>query len=277
MARLSSSFRTANVIRKERALTNDELIRFVPSVFSEEKHESRSERYTYIPTITLLDNLRKEGFQPFFACQTRTRDIGKREHTKHMLRLRREGEIAGEEVPEIILLNSHDGSSSYQMIPGMFRFVCMNGMVCGKTFGEIRVPHKGDVVGQVIEGAYEVLEIFDGVKESRSEMKEISLSKDEQRIFAEIALNWKYDDKGVGKHIPLVPDDVLQARRNEDKSDDLWTTYQRVQENMTKGGIWGKTAKGKFQRTRPVNGIDGDVKLNRALWEMAEKMKELKA
>lgn len=74
-----------------------------------------------------------------------------------------------------------------------------------------------------------------------------------------------------------MPDDILQVRRNEDKSDDLWTTYQRVQENMTKGGVWGKTAKGKFQRTRPVNGIDGDVKLNRALWEMAEKMKELKA
>ncbi|EAY8113439.1 DUF945 domain-containing protein, partial [Salmonella enterica] len=93
MARLSSVFRSANVIRKERALTNDELMRCVPSVFSGEKHESRSDRYTYIPTITLLDNLRKEGFQPFFACQTRTRDAGKREHTKHMLRLRREGEI----------------------------------------------------------------------------------------------------------------------------------------------------------------------------------------
>lgn len=65
MARLSSVFRSANVIRKERALTNDELMRCVPSVFSGEKHESRSDRYTYIPTITLLDNLRKEGFQPF--------------------------------------------------------------------------------------------------------------------------------------------------------------------------------------------------------------------
>ncbi|ECI9217664.1 DUF945 domain-containing protein, partial [Salmonella enterica] len=55
------------------------------------------------------------------------------------------------------------------------------------------------------------------------------------------------------------------------------TTYQRVQENMTKGGLWGKNAKGKRQRTRAVNGIDGDVKLNRALWEMAEKMKALKS
>ena len=76
--------------------------------------------YTYIPTITLLDKLRSEGFQPFFGCQTRVRDQGKREHTKHMLRLRREGQIVGKEVPEIILLNSHDGSSSYQMIPCMF-------------------------------------------------------------------------------------------------------------------------------------------------------------
>jgi predicted RNA-binding protein len=277
MTRLSSSFRTATGIRKERALTNDELMRYVPSVFSEEKHQSRSERYTYIPTITLLNNLRHEGFQPFFACQTRVRDQGKREHTKHMLRLRREGQIAGSEVPEIILLNSHDGSSSYQMIPGMFRFVCMNGIVCGQTFGEIRVPHKGDIVGRVIEGAYEVLDIFDGIRDSSGQMKSIQLTADEQKIFAETALNWKYDDKGEGKHIPLVADDVLMIRREEDKPNDLWTTYQRVQENMTKGGLWGKNAKGKFQRTRPVRGIDGDIKLNRALWEMAEKMKAIKS
>jgi hypothetical protein len=111
--------------------------------------------YTYIPTISLLDKLWEEGFQPFYACQTKVRDEGKRGHTRHMLRLRRDGFGQHDEVPEIILLNSHDGSNSYQMIPGVFRFVCNNGLVCGGTFGEVRVPHKGDVVGQVIEGAYE--------------------------------------------------------------------------------------------------------------------------
>lgn len=277
MTRLASSFRSMNVIRKERALTDDELMRYVPSVFSEDKHDSRSERYTYIPTITLLDKLRHEGFQPFFACQTRVRNLGRVEHTKHMLRLRREGQIAGEEVPEIILLNSHDGSSSYQMIPGMFRFVCANGMVCGDTFGQIRVPHKGDIVEQVIEGAYEVLGIFDKVTESREEMKALQLNNEEQQIFAEAALEWKYDPKGEGKHIPLSSDDVLRVRRHADRSDDLWTTYQRVQENMIKGGLLGKNANGNRQRTRAVTGIDGDVRLNRALWGMAEKMKNLKS
>ncbi|ETJ42576.1 hypothetical protein Q604_UNBC03454G0001, partial [human gut metagenome] len=56
-------------------------------------------------------------------------------YTKHMLRLRRAGEINGEHVPEIILLNSHAGTSSYQMLPGYFRFVCQNGCVCGQSLG----------------------------------------------------------------------------------------------------------------------------------------------
>ena len=132
MTRLASRFGAANLIRRDRPLTREELLRVVPSVFSEDKHESRSERYTYIPTISLLDSLQREGFQPFFACQTRVRDPGRREHTKHMLRLRREGQINGKQVPEIILLNSHDGSSSYQMLPGLFRAVCQNGLVCGE-------------------------------------------------------------------------------------------------------------------------------------------------
>lgn len=277
MSRLASRFGYINVIRRERPLNNDELSHVVPSIFSEDKHDSRSERYTYIPTITVLDKLRQEGFLPFFACQTRTRDEGKRGHTKHMLRLRRAGQLSGTEVPEIILLNSHDGSSSYQMIPGMFRFVCTNGMVCGQSFGEIRVPHKGDVVGQVIEGAYEVLGIFDKITESREIMKDTGMNADEQEIFARTALNWRYDEHAEGKHIPLLPSDLLTVRRNEDKPNDLWTTYQRVQENMTKGGLRGRTAQGKRQRTRAVTGIDGDVKLNRALWEMAEMMKALKS
>lgn len=272
MQRLYSGFRSANIIRKDRPLTNDELATFVPSVFSEEKHASRSERYTYIPTISLLDKLREEGFQPFYACQTKVRDEGKRGHTRHMLRLRRNGFGQHDEVPEIILLNSHDGSSSYQMIPGVFRFVCNNGLVCGDTFGEVRVPHKGDVVGQVIEGAYEVLSLFDKVTESREEMKSITLNRDEQMLYADAALGYKYFET----HQPISAEQVLQARRREDNNPDLWTTYQRVQENMIKGGIDGRTATGKRSKTRAVNGITGDIKLNNALWKMAEAMKALK-
>lgn len=269
--RLASRFGRNNQIRRDRPLTREELMQVVPSVFGEDKHASRSERYSYIPTITLLENLQREGFHPFFACQTRVRDQSKRGHTKHMLRLRRAGQITGQQVPEIILLNSHDGSSSYQMLPGIFRSVCTNSPVCGQSFGEIRVPHKGNVVEKVIEGAYEVLGVFDRVEEKRDAMQSLLLSPVAQQAMANAALTYRFGEE----HQPVTATQILTPRRYEDRQNDLWTTYQRLQENLLKGGLPGRTAKGKRSHTRSVNGIDGDVKLNRALWVMAENMLEL--
>ena len=266
--RLASRFGHINQIRRDRSLTHDELILHVPSIFGSDKHASRSERYTHIPTITLLDNLKREGFEPFFACQTRVRDQSRREHTKHMVRLRRTGQIADKQVPEIILLNSHDGSSSYQMLPGLFRAVCANGLVCGQSFGEVRVPHKGDVVEKVIEGAYEVLGVFDRVEEKRDAMQSLMLPPPMQQVLAKAALQYRFGED----HQPVTAAQILTPRRYEDRSNDLWTVYQRVQENLMKGGLPGRTAQGKRSRTRALNGIDGDVKLNRALWVMTENM-----
>ncbi|EEC8720108.1 DUF945 domain-containing protein, partial [Escherichia coli] len=96
--RLASRFGYVNQIRRERPLTREELMYHVPSIFAEDRHTSRSERYAYIPTITVLENLQREGFQPFFACQTRVRDQSRREYTKHTLRLRRAGQITGQHV-----------------------------------------------------------------------------------------------------------------------------------------------------------------------------------
>lgn len=269
--KLASRFGHVNQIRRDRPLTHDELMQYAPSVFGENKHESRSERYTYIPTITLLDNLQREGFHPFFACQTRVRDVGKREHTKHMLRLRREDQINRNQVPEIILLNSHDGSSSYQMLPGLFRSVCCNGLVCGESFGEVRVPHKGNVVEKVIEGAYEVLSVFDQVEEKRDAMQSLMLPPPAQQALAKAALTYRFGEE----HQPVTESQLLAPRRWQDESDDLWTTYQRIQENLIKGGLNGRTAKGGRTHTRAIKGIDGDVRLNRALWVMAENMLQL--
>ncbi|HCH50468.1 MAG TPA: hypothetical protein DEV59_07260 [Proteus sp.] len=50
--------------------------------------------------------------------------------------------------------------------------------------------------------------------------------------------------------------------------------HQCLQENLIKGGLSGRNAKGRRSRTRSVNGIDGDIKLNKALWVMTEKMHE---
>ncbi|HCE6609194.1 TPA: DUF945 domain-containing protein, partial [Pseudomonas aeruginosa] len=151
---LASRFASRSpALRSDYPLTDDQIRRVAPSIFADAPHESRSERYAYIPTATVLQELRGEGFEPFMVCQTRVRHDDRRDYTKHMIRLRHASQINGREANEIILLNSHDGTSSYQMLAGMFRFVCSNGLVCGDTVADVRVPHKGDVAGHVIEGA----------------------------------------------------------------------------------------------------------------------------
>ena len=75
---------------------------------------------------------------------------------------------------------------------------------------------------------------------------------------------------------------MLVSRRREDVGGDLWHTLNRVQENVIAGGLSAiqRDAEGRRIRrvsTRRINGIDQDVKLNRALWQLAGMMAELKA
>ena len=70
----------------------------------------------------------------------------------------------------------------------------------------------------------------------------------------------------------MTESQILSPRRWQDESNDLWTTYQRIQENLIKGALSGRNAKGGRSHTRAVRSIDGDVKLNRALWVMAEAL-----
>ena len=114
--------RNTRVLRSELPLEEDQMRRAAPSIFAQGKHASRSERYAYIPTVEVLRGLRREGFQPFMVAQSQSRIEGKTDYTKHMIRLRHAGQVnAKPEANEIILINSHDGASSYQMLAGVFR------------------------------------------------------------------------------------------------------------------------------------------------------------
>ena len=134
---LASRFASRSpVLRSERPLSDDQIRAVAPSIFAEAPHESRSERYSYIPTATVLQELRGEGFEPFMVTQTRVR----------------------------------------------------------------------------------------------------------------------HDDRR-----------------------DLWSVFNRTQENLTKGGLSARAANGRRQTTRPVQGIDQSVRLNRALWLLADGLRQLKA
>ena len=105
-------------------------------------------------------------------------------------------------------------------------------------------------------------------------MKSLTLNEGEQMAFARATLTLKYEDSE--KPAPITERDLLTPRRFPDLASDMWTTFSRVQENLIKGGIRGRNKSGRPMTTRAVTGIDQNVKLNRALWVLAEEMRKLK-
>lgn len=277
---LASRFaRRSNVLVSQYPIQDEAIRQVAPSIFAKQAHESRSSRYVYIPTHEILTGLRKEGFEPFMVCQSRSRVEGKEDFTKHMMRLRHRSQVSADGVAnEIILLNSHDGTSSYQLLSGVFRFVCQNGMVCGDIAHDIRVKHSGNITDKVIEGAYTVLQDFDMITDQRREMEAIELRPQEQEVFAQaaLALRWEPDAETGNATAPVRPDQVIRTRRSADAGNDVWRTFNRAQEALVRGGLPGRNATGRSLTTRAVTGIDSNVKLNRALWQLAEGMAALK-
>ena len=261
------------------ALSLDQVRAVAPSVFAMSPHMSRSERYAYIPTVDVLEGLSREGFRVVKASQSRSRIPGKADFTKHMLRLRHESTqdvtALGETIPEVVLINSHDGSSAYKLMAGMFRLVCMNGMVVADSLvGSLKVQHSGNVTSKVIEGSFEVLKNTGKAIDAAKSWAEIQLSDDESLAFANAAHTVRFGAEDT----TINPVRLLAARRPDDQGRDLWRTFNRVQENVIKGGLQGLNATGTRRvSSRAIRGIDGDIRLNSALWTLAASMAALKA
>lgn len=278
-------------------LDTNQLRQLVPSAYATQPHESRSARYAYIPTSEVINGLIAEGFAPFKAVQSRSRIEGKTEFTKHMIRFRHPDAMANVSasgnVPEVVLINSHDGTSAYKLLSGIFRMICTNGMiVCEKNMGEISIPHKGNIVHKVIEGSFEIVGQSHRALETIDSWSNLQLTAGEQEAFAGAAHSLRFADADGKIDTPITAAQLLTPRRREDRAEtgghgwmrpapDLYRTMNVVQENVIRGGLSARAAgngrtRGRMVTTREVRGIDQDVWLNRALWQLAEKMAELK-
>lgn len=267
-------------INQNTVLSNDELRAYAPSVFATEPWQGMSSRYTFIPTIQIVEQMRNEGFLPVKAVQSRTRIAGKGDFTKHQIRFR---DIRGGTGPvlnhlgqlfaEIILTNSHDGASAYSIDAGLLRLICMNGLtVCAGEHNAMKVRHSGSADG-IIEASYEVVEQFPKVLESVEQFSQLRLTAPQQNAFADAAIALRYDDNA-----PVQAAQVIRPRRTADADPNLWNTFNTVQEALVSGGIRGKNPQtGRRAKVRAVSGISENTRLNKALWLLTEHMAKLVA
>jgi hypothetical protein len=112
-------------------LSEDTMREYAPSIFAATPWRTMSTKYQFIPTIEIVRAMQRENFQVVKVAQGKSRIEGKGEFTKHMIRFRQTNQslVVGDTFPEVVLVNSHDGTSSYQLYAGLFRLACLNGMV----------------------------------------------------------------------------------------------------------------------------------------------------
>lgn len=259
-------------------LTVDQIREVAPSVFNVQKHESRSDRYRVAPTIEVLDLLLADDFKVVLAGQQRCRTRDKVEFTRHVLRLRKEGVHSIHDCfPEVILTNSHDGSSSYRLMFGLFRSICQTQLSVGDaTIAGQKVTHSAkDTAEKVVEGANDVLAKTPELQAAMGAWKGTSLTVKEQELFAKQALTLHY-----GKSVPPIePHQALRSQYWQDNGDDLWSVFLRVQKNLTLGGIQYNRTGGKHRHgtTRGIRGIHRNLQFNKGLWNLAQATHDINA
>lgn len=256
-------------VRDNNGLTLDAIRRAAPSVFAQEAHSRVSDRYGFVPTVDIVEGLKATGLTPVYASQTRTRDNGRMGHAKHMIRFRPDHAplIVGEALPEVVLINSHDGSSGFKLWLGLFRLVCGNGMVVADTtLQAVSVPHRTNAVELANTRSLDLIGRTSNIVDSIERFRAAPMGRIDAQEFSRIAVSARWGDTPPEG---LRPERLLDSRRDQDAAANMWAVLNTIQENITKGGIALERTM-RRSSTRALRSVTEDLRFNAAIWAAAD-------
>lgn len=232
-----------------------------------------SSRYSLIPTDEILAALRGDGWQ---WSDGSARISRKGRHTAaHVIRMRHPNlPTVRDNVVEAVVLNSHDGSTAFRLQIGVFRFACANGLIVGgETAGSVRLVHSGLDLESVRAAADRMIQRAPEVVDTINRWSDIRVDLPTARQMARRCAIARWGDRLAD----LDVDRTIAVRRNADSEGDLWTTFNRIQESVLRGGMRvGLRPVGDItndnvrqHRARALRGPIRQVTLNREMWEIA--------
>ncbi|NGZ27463.1 MAG: DUF945 domain-containing protein [Magnetococcales bacterium] len=261
---------TGTSITNSAGLTEEQLRRFVPAIFATEPDADRSSSYGFIPTIQVVNSMIGMGFTPMMACQTNARSDIAMNCVRHMIRFSHKDAAHDEHNrQELVLLNSHDGSSSYKLLSGVYRMVCSNGLIAGDTHASMNVRHTSNAAKEVSQASMAMIKGSDGVWKSVQEMQRTHLSRSGLFELGEEAARIAHPT------VEIDPEDMVRVRRYADYDpSNLWTGLNIVQENAIRGDVLAARRNSEGHvirfRTRPIHSVKRSVQINQDLFALAE-------
>ena len=255
-------------------LSKKQINNVAPSVFTNHPSSEVTEKYTFIPTEKVIDDMEMLGWKPVEAKEVNARTKATKGFQKHLLVFRNNdviinGEDGDTVYPQILLTNSHDGKNSFQFTAGLFRMICENGLVIADTeFEDVKMRHMGYTFEDLQSMIKEMVEKLPLTVESMNRMKNIELEEERVLDLAKSLLDIRVEGTD-NTYDPSAIEEVLEVQRKKDEGMGLWEVFNRVQENIINGNFYYNTKSGKQRQARIVKNFKQDLDLNRKMFSKA--------
>ena len=257
-------------------LTKEQIQSKAGSVFTTHGSQNTSEKYTHIPTAKVVEDMELLGW---FVTDVKEIKARKRVgYQKHLLVFRNPdlviNGIDGDTIhPQVLISNSHDGSSSFQFQSGLFRMICSNGLVVStQNFDKMKIRHMNYTFEELQEKIRFMIDQLPLTIDSMNSMKSTVLGQEQTVELAKRALTTRFDDEEIDD-LNINIDELLRPTREEDKGTGLWEVFNVIQEKILNGDF--QYMKGtKLRKARKVKNFQQDIKINSRLFEIASEFIE---
>jgi hypothetical protein len=228
-------------------------------------------RYHFTPTTEVIDFMSNLGWQLTNAKQSSTKKDLRRYFGTHIVEFQhpelmiKNSDSKIEARPTVLLLNSHDGSRPINFEMGLFRLVCSNGLVIkDRDFGGFKERHTKydfqgikNLIDEKVTGLNEIVKKI-------NTWNQVELKPIDRRKFAEDAIKLRTKSDRIADDYEVI--EILSPRRDADASHSLWHVFNRVQENLIKGGYQMNN-----RTARAITNPIADMEINQGLWQIAEE------
>lgn len=280
-------------------LSLDRIKELAPAVFSSTKAERLTDRYISLHTSDLIPIMQDYGYVPMQAAQRQSRkpkvspiildnfgnvlEIPQESHNSHLISFASVNAPNSDLRPEIILYNSHDGSSSVQLYAGCYRFICSNGIIAGEGFNSRMYHSKTGLAGfeAMLRNTVETLPLM---MERINALKQVQLDQEQVYHMAKLGVSTRWDYLGdtawdAERKGTYATDMTLKAatrvQRLGDNAGDAFSVFNRIQESVMRGKAYvtsysSKNPEGQVRKARPVAAVKESIRINSKLWDIAE-------
>lgn len=238
--------------------------------------------YGFIDSSKIIDTFQAKGWECISAKQAATKNIDREGYQKHLLKFTHNDFPLVEGLsddnksrPELVLLNSHDGTSAMRLFFGFTRIACLNGIIAGTAFSSIRLIHNQNMVKGIDNAIETMVSGLPSVLDKVRHYSNIPLSETKMIELARRAADLRLHSTKNVEDVNLYA--MFNLNRYQDKGNDAYTLFNVIQEKVIRGGIKYKQLNEKTsfiekRTTRAISSVSQSVKLNQGLWNILEEI-----